>query len=99
MDQGFGFFTYTGPRRGSESGFQPDPSAAGFTGVFHSHGTNSHVIYNDEHFSEQGGDKDWSDYHNTTLYLVTPSGVMQRYDADPNRQRRGTVTVVGHMGP
>jgi hypothetical protein len=93
-------FHATPPRTdGAEASFSPNLSEPRTVAVYHSHGANSHGQYDDEHFSGAQGDKAWSDDNQVPLYLVTPAGVMQRYDPDPNRQLGGSVTQIGGVGP
>ena len=88
-------FTFTGPRAGSEAGFSPNTSLASFEGDYHSHGADSKGKYLDEVFSPT--DKQGIDGTGKPGFLVTPKGVMKRYDPDANKQQNGTVTVIGNV--
>jgi RHS repeat-associated protein len=98
-----GLWTVEGPRPFSATHGTVLWALPGYDGFFHSHGRELRG-YDNENFSpddptEAGldGDKGTADMTGKPAYLVTPRGVMKRYDPDPNKQGKGTVTILGRV--
>ena len=92
-----GDYTYTPGVPLGEAGGVINTHVPGYEGYYHSHGADSHGVYDDEHFSPE--DKRVGDRHNKPAYLVTPSGRMFRYDPNPTTPLQGPVTQIGTAHP
>ena len=103
-------YFYTSPREATEArGTGVWDYLVGFDGWYHSHGADSHGVFEDERFSNprtcpRNGDRKYcdtmiSDDTGKPGYLITPSGRMKRYDADPKRQCNGKITEIGRTDP
>lgn len=98
-----GLWRIEGPRKGDISAIPLYPGLPGYDGYFHSHGAykkgyaNEAFSRDDPNTQELDRDKGIADRTGKPGYLVTPSGVMKRYDPDPNKKGQGKITVVGHV--
>ena len=89
-------FRFTTPKRGNEASVPIDPNVRHYEGAYHSHGA-ADPRYDSENFSDE--DRDVADATQRPVYVVTPSGRMRRYDADPQRQRQGVESEIGQVRP
>jgi len=93
QDIGLGLHAYTQGRQVGQAGGVFNSDLPGYEGYYHSHGADSHGRYDDDNFS--GPDKRSADRRSVPAYLITPKGVMKRYDYDPNKKEQGAVTTIG----
>lgn len=80
---------------GSETRVGIRASIEGYAGAYHSHAPLAHLGWDDENFSP--GDKKLADDTGEPTYVLTPSGSIRRYDADPERAGNGTETTIGRV--
>ncbi len=70
------------------------PPGTSYEGYWHSHGANSHGVYDDEHFSP--ADKAAADNTGKPAYVSTPGDSMKKYTPGPSGTNgKGTVSGMG----
>jgi hypothetical protein len=79
---------------GSAHGVQPSRHSNSSSNIayIHSHGAESGPGYDDKNFSGNNGDKGYAYYYGINGYVVTPSGVVKRF----NVRDGSTVYHTGH---
>jgi RHS repeat-associated protein len=90
-----GGFRYSKPRTSRSQTTAPvRPTRQNYEGLYHSHVAAPGYLV--EEFSPTN-DKRLGDDHGKPVYLLTPSGLIKRYDPDPAKQRQGNVSVIGRV--